>query len=78
MKKTKPMRVPIEFWETMKKRQLGLQEMAIKDLKVPKVKIKLADTFRFFSQKPVDVYPYELERYLATKKKRRSFFPTKI
>ena len=71
MKRYKLVRFPEEAWMGFQSKKKVMNEILKEELKRNNVKVSLADTLRFFSQKPIFVYNDELINFLKKHKKIR-------
>jgi len=67
----KLVRFPEEAWRGFNSKKNVMNEILREELKKNNVRVSLADTLRFFSQKPVFVYNEELISFLKKNKKIR-------
>jgi hypothetical protein len=68
-KQYKYTKLPFEAWENFNKKKIVLNDIAKEEFKQSNLKISLADTFRFFSQKPIYVYNDEFIKFFLKEKK---------
>lgn len=71
IKKYKYTKLPLEAWENFNKKKIVLNDLAKEQFKEYNTKISLADTFRFFSQKPIFVYNDEFVKFFLKDKQKK-------
>jgi hypothetical protein len=70
MKKYKLVRFPEEAHLGFKKKSEVLSKIAREEFKRPNVNISLADTLRYFAQKPIYIYNDDLIKFLKDNKRK--------